>query len=121
MSEGGHGFASRSTSGDLRVAVDMRLLAARYRTKESNGRNFGGGVEYRAVPRKLANGREASSGLCWITRARGQCPLHCEIDGYGALVADPIRILREVPEHPLWRLEIEAQPAAQGEVLVDQV
>jgi len=70
--------------GDLYIAVDVGLRAARQRTEEAGGRDFGGGVEQGAVARERSNGRKSSGRLCRVARPRAQRPLHTEIDRHGA-------------------------------------
>ncbi len=82
--------------GDLRIAVDVRLLAARHAAEKPERRDLGGRGDNGAESRKLSNNRKTSDGLRRIARVRGHCPLHCEIDCHGTLVSDPVRVAGEV-------------------------
>jgi len=84
--------------GELSLAVDVGLPAARHAAEQPERRHLGGGVEQRPVARELANRRQAPGGLCRIARTRGERPSHRELGGQGAVVADPVRVAREVEQ-----------------------
>ena len=99
----------------------MGLFAARTAAQESSGRNLSGGVEHCTVSRELSNGRQTSSGRGRVARAGSQRPLHRKIGCHVTFVSDAVRMPSEVEQLLSRRLEIEAQPASKGEVVLDQV
>jgi hypothetical protein len=106
--------------GDLRVVVDVGLLAEWGAAEQSCRRDLGRGIERGTVSRKLSNRPETSLRTPRLARARRQSPPHGEIDRERAAVFGPLGVACEVPEVPTQLLNIKAQVAAQGEVVFDQ-